>query len=70
MLHFIFPIFWLLTKSPYQGAQTQLHCALLPFQKLESGKFYSDCAIKAETLNEQWESEAVKLWEYSENAVD
>jgi hypothetical protein len=61
---------WLFTKTQNQGAQTSLHCALCPFKDLENGKYYSDCKVKQEKFpNEQWEQEAKKLWEISEERV-
>ena len=51
----IYPGQWLFTKNAYQGTQTHLHCCLVPFEKLESGKYYADCRVKAETLVEDWE---------------
>ena len=68
-LFFFIPIMTVM-KSQQQGAQTSLHCCLCPFEELESGKYYSDCAVKAEAFpNEQWKDEAKKLWELSEKLV-
>jgi hypothetical protein len=39
------------------------------FDKLESGKYYSDCKVKKETLNKDWKEEANKLWKISEEIV-
>ena len=44
------PFYYLLTKSSLQGAQTSLHCSLIDFEKLESGKYYADCAVKQEQM--------------------
>lgn len=66
----ILPIFWLVSKPVWYGAQTQLYCALCPFEELQTGKYYSDCAVKAETIPEGWEKEAKKLWDYSSKAVE
>ena len=51
---FIGPLFYLMTKSPYYGTQTSLHCCLTPFDLLENGAYYSDCKIKKETLKPNW----------------
>jgi NAD(P)-dependent dehydrogenase (short-subunit alcohol dehydrogenase family) len=64
-----FPGMWLLTKSPLQGAQTQLYCCLCPFSELESGSYYSDCKVKAEVLVKDWKEEAKLLWEFSIKAM-
>lgn len=61
----------LFLKTPIQGAQTSLHCALLDFDKLESGKYYSDSKVTEEKMpNENWSQEAEKLWDVSEKAVE
>lgn len=52
------PFFLLMTKSPWWGTQTSLHCCLIPFDQLESGKYYSDCKVKKEKMpNQNWEKE-------------
>ena len=66
---FAYPIMLIFTKSPLQGTQTSLHCCLMPFDQLQSGKYYSDCAVKKETISDKWEAEAKKLWEFSEDSV-
>lgn len=38
----LYPIFWLLTKSLYKGAQTTLHCCYED-EALKSGEYYRDC---------------------------
>jgi len=53
-----FPV-WLIYKSVKQGAQTSLYCCLCPFEDLENGAYYSDCAVKKETfLASDWQAEA------------
>jgi len=62
--------FFTFTKNPIQGAQTNLHCCLIDWDKLESGSYYSDCAVKKEKMpNDNWPQEAEKLWEASELMV-
>jgi hypothetical protein len=55
-----------LSKSSLQGAQTQLYCALSDFEKLQGGKYYSDCEVKKETLPKTWEKDIEKFWDVSE----
>ena len=43
-----FPFLMLMTKNPWWGTQTSLNCCLMPFEKLESGKYYADCKVKKE----------------------
>ena len=69
-LVFGFPFFRLMTKSPWWGTQTSLHCCLIPFEKLESGKYYADCKVKQEKWpNTNWEKECEELWEKTEQMV-
>lgn len=42
----IYPIYWLLTKSSWQGCQTTLHAALSP--DVENGAYYADCQRDSE----------------------
>jgi len=63
------PFYYLGTKSPWQGTQTQLHCCLMPFEEIENGKYYSDCAVKQEKIRPNYDGEVGKLWEWSEEAV-
>jgi len=65
MTYVMAPIFYLVTKTPWYGAQTSLHCCLSPFDKLQNGAYYSDCAIKQETLSKQWLNEAKYLHQWS-----
>ena len=54
------------SKTPEEGAQTQLHCALAPSAELVPGAYYSDCAV-SKTLKWALDEElARKLWEVSE----
>jgi len=42
----------------------------MPFDQLDSGKYYADCAIKQEKWpNADWEAECTKLWDVSEELV-
>ena len=63
------PLFWLLTKSSRQGAQTNIYCALEDFDKLQGGSYYSDCKVKKETLPKTWEKDIEKFWIISEEQV-
>ena len=41
------PLLWLVTKSPLEGAQTQLFLATAPHSDLGNGAYYEDCAVSA-----------------------
>lgn len=68
-LFLVHPFFWLFTKSPYQGAQTTLHCALLPHEKLENGAYYCDCKTAKSRSSANDLKTRTKLWEISEKLV-
>ena len=63
------PFYFMMTKSPWWGAQTSLHCCLMPLDNIENGCYYSDCAVKKEKMPDKWQEEAVKLWDISEETV-
>ena len=61
------PISWLFFKTPRQGAQTTIHCAVA--DDVESGLYYSDCKPK-EPADQGKDDEAAKqLWEVSAGLV-
>ncbi|WAR31468.1 RDH13-like protein [Mya arenaria] len=66
-------VFWALykhiNKTPEEGAQTTLHCALEPEVEQQSGKYFSDCAVKEPSRQAQDDVMASKLWTLSEKLV-
>ena len=59
------PIVWYLTKTPEQGAQTSIYCAVSEEMEGVSGKYLSDCAFKEPSKNAQDDEAARKLWDLS-----
>jgi len=59
-----FPIVQNLFKTPLQGAQTNISCAIDPH--LVKGAYYSDCVVKEPTLPPSPEEVAKRLWKKSE----
>ena len=61
---------YLLIKSPYQGAQTTIYCAVAEELEGVSGRFYRDCSEKelvtAAAMDDQV---AEKLWKISAELV-
>ena len=53
-------------KSPEQGAQTNIYCAVQEGIESESGMYFSDCAVKKSSTQSYDEGMAKKLWEMSE----
>jgi retinol dehydrogenase-12 len=63
------PIRYLFFKDTEHGAQTSLNCALLDWEKLENGGYYSDCKLKGTSYQAKNEKLMNEVWEISEKAV-
>ena len=61
------PITWLFFKTPRQGAQTTIHCAVA--ESVESGLYYSDCKPKEPAEQAKDDRTSKKLWEVSADLV-
>ena len=63
----VFSVFW---KTPWQGAQTTIYCAVSEEMEGVSGQYLADCKIKKLT-NPQATDDTVgeKLWEASAQMV-
>lgn len=57
---------WLLVKSPYEGCQTVLHCAIAEEVEGVSGNFYGNCKQEEWTSVSLDDEKAKNLWEVSE----
>jgi len=62
----LWPLMWLLFKSPYEGCQTILHCALSEELQGVSGRFYANCAEEPWSKVSLDDAVALKLWNVSE----
>lgn len=60
------PLILLGAKTPQQGAQTSIYLASSPEVAGVSGKFFIDCKIVKSSPASYNESDARKLWQYSE----
>lgn len=60
------PLAWFFIRTPRQGAQTILHCAVADELELESGSYYRNCEKEEFAKNAEDESVQKKLWEVSE----
>ena len=58
--------FW---KTPAQGAQTTLYCALEDYEKLKQGAYYSDCKVKRESKLARNDDDCKRLWELSKKLL-
>ncbi|XP_071832275.1 retinol dehydrogenase 13-like isoform X2 [Apostichopus japonicus] len=59
------PIFWLFVKSPKQGAQTTIHCAISEDLESTSGLYFSDCKPKECSALGKEDQVAKRLWDTS-----
>jgi len=60
-----YPLAWYFFKTPEQGAQTTIHCAVSEEMEGVSGKYLRDCDIVEESKGAQDDEAAKKLWEIS-----
>lgn len=58
-----------LIKSPTEGAQTTIYCAVEESLQNESGLYYSDCALKTAAPQGLDDEAAKKLWDVSASMV-
>ena len=63
------PIGWYILKTPTQGAQTSIYCAVSEEMEGVSGKYLKDCAIVEESKGAQDDDAAKKLWDLSMKMV-
>ena len=59
----------LLIKTPWQGAQTSIHCAVAREVEGTSGKYWDGCAIREPSGKAKNDEHCQKLWEYSAKLV-
>jgi len=64
----LYPVFWLFFKTPMQGAQTSLYCALAP--GIKGGVYYADCKEKKSVLPSDYEDKAKRLWVKTEEIIN
>ena len=55
--------------SPVQGAQTTLHCALLDFDKLKGGAYFSSCQEESSSNESNNEQHQKQLWTLTEDLI-
>ncbi|XP_019855886.1 PREDICTED: zinc metalloproteinase nas-12-like [Amphimedon queenslandica] len=65
----LYTLMWFLTKTPKQGAQTTLHCAVSDEAEGITGKYWSNCAVKKPNKLALIDEDCTKLWEYSTEQV-
>lgn len=67
-------MFWFLQivfiKTPWEGCQTTIHCAIDPSVENHSGAYYSDCQLKHTTKKAMDPTLAEDLWIKTEQLID
>ena len=63
------PLAWLLVKSPYEGCQTVVHCAVAEELDGVSGQFYGDCRQEDWSDVSMDDEKGRLLWTLSEKLV-
>lgn len=62
----LWPVLWLLMKSPYEGCQTVMYCAVAEELQNVSGQFYANCSEEPWSRQSLDDFVATKLWNASE----
>jgi retinol dehydrogenase-13 len=65
----IYPVLWLVLKSPWYGAQTTNYCAVAPGIEKYGGQYFSDCKIAPTNPEALDDGKAKKLWTLSEELL-
>ncbi|KAL4238819.1 hypothetical protein ACF0H5_003526 [Mactra antiquata] len=65
----VYPMLPLFMKTPNQGAQTNIYCAVAEELDTVSGKYFSDCAVDEEAEQAKDDDVASRLWTLSEQMV-
>ncbi|KAM9419578.1 retinol dehydrogenase 11-like isoform 2-T2 [Salvelinus alpinus] len=60
---------WLLMKTPREGAQTTIYCAVTEGLEEKSGYYFSDCQVKEPALEGRDDLAALRLWGVSAGLV-
>lgn len=64
------PLMPLVTKTPWEGAQTTLYCATAPESELHNGGYYKDCAeVPSPNALTRDDAACERLWALSDEAV-
>jgi len=64
--YILWPLAWLLVRSPYEGCQTVLYCAVSEELQDVSGRFYANCTEEPWSKVSLDDTVALKLWNVSE----
>ena len=64
-----YPVFWLVSKSEMEGAQTTLNCALIPYDKMINGGYYADCELAETSDVANDPKNTIRLWQLTNDRL-
>ncbi len=70
LIALFYPLIWYLMKTPRQGAESIIYCAVASNLKQTPGFYYRDCKELKLTPNARNETDAKRLWQLSEKYVE
>ncbi|KAM5181066.1 dehydrogenase/reductase SDR family member 13 [Mantella aurantiaca] len=65
----LFPFFWLFLRTPTDGAQTSIYCAVEEGIEQFSGRYFTSCQLQQVKAHARDDAVARKLWEVSEDLL-
>ncbi|XP_018417544.1 PREDICTED: dehydrogenase/reductase SDR family member 13 [Nanorana parkeri] len=65
----VFPIGWLFLRTPMDGAQTSIYCAVEEGIEHYSGRYFTNCQLQQVKPHARDDAVAKKLWEVSEDLL-
>ena len=66
ILYFLFGwLYRFVVKTPFNGAQTTIYCAVDKGVEKDTGKYYSDCQEKQPNPSARIQNEQERLWHLS-----
>lgn len=69
MLYMLYPLVWLVTKSPTQGCQTTVYTIMEDKDRVRNGGYYSECGVGEKAVFAMDGANQKRLWERSEEML-
>ncbi|KAM4795656.1 dehydrogenase/reductase SDR family member 13 [Rhinophrynus dorsalis] len=66
LMTMLLPLFWLFSRTPMDGAQTSIFCAVQEGIEMYSGRYFANCQVEQVQPYARDDAVAKKLWEVSE----
>lgn len=65
----LYPFMWLFLRTPTDGAQTSIYCAVEEGIEKYSGRYFNNCQVEQVKPHARDDAVAKKLWEVSEDLL-